>query len=130
MVTDGYENASRENSLDDTKKLIQDCEKDDWNFIYLAANQDAFDVGRGFGISYGNTHTYVASSAGVSNMSMTMNNAAVSYRGMSTTDANFKVRSKSLIKDDKDEPQDMGTLTIDNSSGTFTTTDTKDIEDN
>lgn len=120
VVTDGYENASVENNIDDTKKLIKECEKNDWNFIYLAANQDAFDVGSSFGISYGNTYTYTSTADGVSNMSMTLNSAAVNYRGMSSTDQNFKVRSKSLIEDDEDDVQDTGTITTNSSSGTIT----------
>jgi uncharacterized protein YegL len=100
VVTDGYENASREFNLDSIKTLIKDCENQDWNFIYLAANQDAFDVGSSFGISGANTYTYTASAAGVDNMSMTLNNAAVSYRSMSSSDADFSVKSKSLIEDD------------------------------
>ena len=123
IVTDGYENASKEYSLNDVEKLIKNCEKDDWNFIYLAANQDAFEVGRGFGISGSNTYTYTATLDGVANMSNTLNNASVMYRSMSSTDADFKVKSKSLIDDDKDdEPQDEGSITLGNTTGDFTLT--------
>jgi hypothetical protein len=101
VVTDGYENASREFQIDDIKKLIKDCENQDWNFIYLAANQDAFDVGTGFGISGANTFTYTATAGGVDNMSMTLNNAAVSYRSMSSTAADFSTASKSLIDNEE-----------------------------
>lgn len=102
VVTDGYENASQEFNLDQIKTLIKDCENDDWNFIYLAANQDAFDVGSSFGISGANTYTYTASADGVFNMSTTLNNAAVNYRSMSSSDADFLTKSKSLIEDDDD----------------------------
>ena len=126
VVTDGLENDSVEYQVSDIKKLIKDCEKDDWNFMYLAANQDAFDVGRGFGISYGNTHNYTATMDGVTNMSATLTGAAVSYRAMSSTDADFKVKSKSLIEDDDkdDSPEDLldGTITLGNTTGNFTTT--------
>jgi len=100
VVTDGNENASREFRIDDVKKLIKDCENDDWNFIYLAANQDAFDVGSSFGISGSNTYTYTTNADGVFNMSSTLNAAAVSYRSMSSTDMDFATKSKSLIEDD------------------------------
>jgi len=104
IVTDGLENSSHEYSLDTIKKLISDCEKDDWNFIYLAANQDAFNVGTNFGISGANTHTYIPTSDGVFNMSSTLNNATVSYRGMSTSNKDdFKKMSKKLIDDDNDK---------------------------
>jgi uncharacterized protein YegL len=101
VVTDGYENASREFQIDDIKKLIKDCENQDWNFIYLAANQDAFDVGTGFGISGANTFTYTATAGGVSNMSATLNDATVMYRNMSSTADDFGTASKSLIDNEE-----------------------------
>jgi hypothetical protein len=100
IVTDGLENASKEYNKDNIKKLIKQCEEEDWNFIYLAANQDAMTVGSGFGISTSNTYTYTANSVGVANMSMTLNNASFSYRSMSSNDADFKKKSKNLIDDD------------------------------
>lgn len=103
IITDGYENASREYTQSDIQQLIENCEKNDWNFIYLAANQDAFSVGSSFGISGGNTYTYTASTDGVFNMSSTLNDAAVTYRSMTTSDANFNTLSKSLIDNDKEE---------------------------
>jgi len=130
IVTDGYENASKEYKLKDIEKLIKNCERDDWNFIYLAANQDAFAVGTSFGVSAGNTFTYTADSVGVFNMSNTLTSASVNYRGMSSTDANFKTKSKSLIDDDKDTPEDNGTLTVGNTTGNFTTTDSKTVVEN
>jgi len=101
VVTDGYENDSKENDQDDTKKLIKDCEKNDWNFIYLAAGQDAFSVGQSFGISAGNTFTYTASSTGVMYMSEKMSSVTSNYRGMSSTDTSFSTNSKSLLEDDE-----------------------------
>jgi hypothetical protein len=89
VVTDGYENNSK-------------AYKDDWNFIYLAANQDAFSIGSSFGISGGNTYTYAASTDGVFNMTTTLNDAAVSYRSMTTSDDNFNSSSKSLIDNEED----------------------------
>lgn len=116
VVTDGHENASREYGLDSVKKLIKDCENDDWNFIYLAANQDAFSVGQSFGISYHNTYNYKATADGVQDMSFVMANAAVNYRGMCSSSADFKTRSKSLI-DDKNEPEDLNLNNNTNASG-------------
>lgn len=101
IITDGHENASKEYILNDIQRLIGDCEKNDWNFIYLAANQDAFAVGSSFGVSAGNTFNYTATTDGVFNMSTTLTNATVNYRSMNSTDADFKEMSKSLIDDDK-----------------------------
>jgi hypothetical protein len=152
IVTDGLENASEEYKKEEGRKriisLIRECEKDDWNFLYLAANQDAFAVGTGFGISGGNTITYNATAAGVSHMSQTLNCVSTSYRGMSTSDQNFKKMSKSLIDDNepeedkKDEPQNLtgnittngGNFTVSNSVGGIITNsntvvaDAKDVK--
>jgi len=103
VVTDGHENASTEFRIDNIKNLIKDCENDDWNFIYLAANQSAFDVGTSFGISGSNTFTYTTNTLGVMNMSSTLNDATTMYRSISSTDTDFKVRSKSLVKDKTDK---------------------------
>jgi hypothetical protein len=124
IVTDGLENASKEYKLEDIKKLIKECEKDDWNFIYLAANQDAFAVGTGFGISYHNTYTYAATGQGVAFMSATLNDATVSYRGMSSNSADFKKKSKSLINQDdtkEDDVTNIGSITTDNSGNSYST---------
>lgn len=123
VVTDGYENRSRENTLDDTKKLIKACEKNDWNFIYLAAGQDAFEVGTGFGISGGNTFSYTATIDGVSDMSQKLSNVTANYRSMSSTDVAFASVSKSLVEDDEDKDDLSGTITTSNTTGTVTLDD-------
>jgi uncharacterized protein YegL len=113
IVTDGYENASHEYKLDNIKRLIKDCENDDWNFLYLAANQDAFAVGDSFGVSRGNTITYTANAGGVAFMSATLSNASTSYRSMNTSSADFSQLSKKLIDadpDDKNLPNNAGNI--------------------
>jgi hypothetical protein len=108
IVTDGEENSSREFRLSDIEKLIKDCEKDDWAFVYLAANQDAFEVGTGFGIRAGNTYTFTADVGGTFNMSNTLNNASVAYRSMSTSDVDYSTKVSSLMDDEgvKDDEKD------------------------
>lgn len=127
VVTDGEENSSQEYKGEvgrqRIKSLIKECEKDDWNFIYLAANQDAFQVGSGFGISAGNTYNYTATSQGVAGMSMTLNNATTSYRSMGSSDGNFQKISKSLINNDEDKK----TAPEDNLTGSITTNGTTTI---
>jgi uncharacterized protein YegL len=125
IVTDGKNNASHEYTVYSIKNLIKECENEDWNFIYLAANQNAFEVGVSFGISYGNTYNYTADINGVKGMSMTLNNASASYRSMSSTSGDFKTKSKTLIdnpdnKDDKKEPEDNNNSNVISSSNTIT----------
>lgn len=64
IITDGYENASREYDLKAIKKLVQDREKKDWRFMYLGANQDAWNVSGEMGISRGNAATYTQTDLG------------------------------------------------------------------
>ena len=123
VVTDGLENDSREYTLLNIKDLIGVCEKDNWNFVYLAANQDAFSVGSGFGISVGNTYTYTASAAGVQKMSATLDGATTLYRGMASTDTSFSVDSKSLINEDDEDKDDT---VNDTGDVTFTTSDSSE----
>ena len=47
IVTDGYENASRESTLQDVKERIDRQTREyAWEFVYLAANQDEFEARR------------------------------------------------------------------------------------
>lgn len=58
IFTDGHENASREYTRAHVKDLIDQKTKDGWTFVYLGANQDAFDVGAGIGIGANQTMNY------------------------------------------------------------------------
>lgn len=51
ILTDGHENSSHEFSRERIKEMItHQREKYQWEFIFLAANQDAFTVGSGLGV--------------------------------------------------------------------------------
>lgn len=65
IVTDGYENSSREFSVLRIKEMIQhQTNKYNWKFSYLGANQDAFAVGDSIGIPKGFCANIDADSAG------------------------------------------------------------------
>ncbi|QBI98146.1 DNA ligase [Microbacterium phage Fireman] len=65
VVTDGAENASTEYTLDRVQELVKtQTEQYGWEFIYLAANVDAFATGAGYGFAKGSTMSYGATSAG------------------------------------------------------------------
>jgi uncharacterized protein YegL len=56
VVTDGYENASREYTSDQIKKMVtEQTEKWGWQFIYLATGVDAFATGSDYGFARGST---------------------------------------------------------------------------
>jgi hypothetical protein len=119
IVTDGKENASHEYSGENIKNLLRERERDNWTFIYLAANQNAFAVGQSFGISYHNNYTFAASGAGVQDMSFVMANAATSYRSMSAKSADFSTRSKSLLKDKGDAKDNLADNNVIGTIGSF-----------
>ena len=65
IITDGYENASREFALPQVKQMIErQKEKYGWEFLFLGANIDAVSTAAGFGISADRAVTYKADSKG------------------------------------------------------------------
>ncbi len=51
IITDGEENASKEYTTEDVKDRIEHQKtKYNWQFEFLAANQDAFETGESFGL--------------------------------------------------------------------------------
>lgn len=64
IVTDGYENASKEFNRDGVASLIRDRQERGWMVIYLGANQDAWAVGSQLGMSAANTMSYSTQNMG------------------------------------------------------------------
>ena len=52
VITDGYENASREWNHERISKLVEDLKKKNWLFTYIGANQDALAVAKDMGIDH------------------------------------------------------------------------------
>jgi hypothetical protein len=66
VITDGGENASREFNFKDVQDKIKHQQtKYDWEFVFLGANIDSFQVGGSLGISQLKTRNYVANAKGV-----------------------------------------------------------------
>lgn len=51
ILTDGFENSSHKFNKSSVGELIESQKKNGWEFVYLAANQDAFQSGEQIGIS-------------------------------------------------------------------------------
>jgi len=83
IMTDGMENASREYTLDTISNMISTHRSDDYEFIFLAANQDAIQTGSTLGISGSGCITYTADSTGVAYMSSNLSSRVSSFRGVS-----------------------------------------------
>ena len=81
ILTDGLENTSREYTAQRIKEMIEHQEeKYDWTFMYLAANQDAFEVGRQFGMNDYNSINFNANSNGTTGAFTNMTTATKCYR--------------------------------------------------
>ena len=66
ILTDGHENASREFTLPVIREMISHYTTDlKWDFIYLAATQDAFSEAGQIGISPNNTLQFAANKTGI-----------------------------------------------------------------
>jgi hypothetical protein len=79
IITDGGENSSTEFSLAAVKALVQAKETEGWTFVYLGANQDAWQVGQSFGLARGQTMTY--STDNMADTTASLASATVAYRG-------------------------------------------------
>ena len=88
IITDGFENASKEFTLSQIKEMIQHQEsKYSWEFVYLGANQDAFDVGSSMGMKMSNVATYAATSTGTTTAYAGFSAKTTSFRCGLTADA-------------------------------------------
>lgn len=66
VITDGEENASREYNHTQIKNLVESRQnKDQWEFLFLGANIDAFSVSASLGVSAQATAQYQANAKGL-----------------------------------------------------------------
>ena len=76
ILTDGEENASQNTTREEVVKMIShQKEKYNWNFVFLAANQDAIETGANLGIDRDASCDFHYSAQGMSNVMRTVSNA-------------------------------------------------------
>lgn len=81
ILTDGEENASTQFTLYDIReKITHQTNKYSWEFIFLAANQDAFLAGRKLNVPLCNTFSFDATSKGVSVAYNSLSDCVTRYR--------------------------------------------------
>ncbi len=73
IITDGYENSSREYSGKTVKELVGRLRKKGWTFAYIGANQDAVEVAKELDIN--NALNYEATATGFCEMSVKLRSA-------------------------------------------------------
>ncbi len=82
ILTDGIENASTKFSLADIReKVTRQRDVYKWEFIFLAANQDAFAEGAKLGIKEADRFTFAATSEGTAGAYRSMSSSVGGYRG-------------------------------------------------
>lgn len=77
IITDGEENSSKEYTRERIQEMVKHAEANGWQFLFLAANQDAFTAARDFGSAAKYAGNFQANSAGVA-MAYTATSATVS----------------------------------------------------
>lgn len=103
ITTDGYENASRQYSSDQVKKMIErQKQKYGWEFLFVGANIDAVETAARFGIERNRAVNYTADSKGTKILYETISapisairtNAVISDDWSSKINEDFKKRKK------------------------------------
>jgi hypothetical protein len=87
ITTDGEENSSKEYKREQIKSMIEhQTNIYKWEFVFLAANQDAMKIGTGIGISALNSMTYSATGKGVAaSFDALLTNTSLYRSGASST---------------------------------------------
>lgn len=95
ILTDGEENSSHEYTNDVVKILTESAQNDEWSFIYLGANQDAFSVASTFGInvnsSLNSVSAYAATGIGATLAARTYSGATTNLRMGKNANADLNI---------------------------------------
>ena len=98
IITDGYENASKEFSKDKIRKLIK--KHNDWEFIYIGADIDSYAAGGAIGIKKDNIANYRKDARGTAKLFKAVGDFECAMMGESTT-ANWKEDLDNYIEENK-----------------------------
>jgi Mg-chelatase subunit ChlD len=105
IITDGEENSSHEWNNRQIKQMIEhQTEKYSWEFVYLGANQDAWEVGSSIGVRFSSSLGYVASKGGVGKLFSSLSDKTTQYRSVQTSAGS----SINFDEEDKKSQEDEG----------------------
>lgn len=91
ITTDGYENSSRKYDSQKIKSMVSaKKEKENWQFIFLAANIDAIETAERYGISEDSAVNYNNDSKGTGLVYDAINNAVTEVRQFCCMKASWK----------------------------------------
>ena len=80
ITTDGLENASKKYSSDEVKKMVESKKEEGWEFIFLAANIDAVETAKKYGIEEDRAVNYISDEMGTRKNYNALNKAIRSFR--------------------------------------------------
>jgi hypothetical protein len=87
VMTDGLENSSKEWSKASVNKLIEERKEDGWEFMFLAAGQDAIKVGQSYGFDKDSTVTFAENAVGAVHATNVASTYTTGLRTMRKQDA-------------------------------------------
>lgn len=106
IVTDGEENRSREYTLDRIKAMIKEQEETyKWEFVFLAANQDAILTAGSMGIQGSKAMSFATSSRGIGDTYDSLSKQVSLYRSAVPSDAKFE-----FTAEDRQKQKDEGAI--------------------
>lgn len=90
ITTDGYENSSRETNAAMLHKMIDDCKREGWEFLFLGADIDAQSAAGAIGIESHRASNYVKDAQGVRVQYDSLNVAISAMRSGAPLPADWK----------------------------------------
>ena len=101
IITDGYENASKEYSKEQIKKLIK--KHSDWGFIYIGADIDSYASAGEIGIKKENTANYKKDKRGTSAVFKSVGAFECEYMSSSPITSKWKKDLDEYIEQNKND---------------------------
>lgn len=99
VVTDGYENSSREFTRELVKEMTERQQKDyNWQIVFLAANMDAVQAGQALGVPMASSMTYGASAQGAQASYAALNKAVTAVRSGTVRAIKFSAEDREAAK--------------------------------
>ena len=98
IITDGYENASKEFSKDKIRKLIK--KHSDWEFIYIGADIDSYASGGAIGIKKDNIANYKKDARGTAKLFKAVGDFECAMMGEAST-TNWKQELDDYLDENK-----------------------------
>jgi len=100
IVTDGFENASREFSGKMISDLIEARRGRAWTFVFLGADERTFEESEAIGVSSANTARWAATGEGTAAMFASVSKETTTFRSMGPSE---RIRKSEQFLEDEDE---------------------------